>query len=111
MPRPAPPVNPTPECLRCGACCRSPATAFVRVTGDDWSRLGADAPRLAHFLGNRAFMRMKAGSCAALDLRAAPDGGAVFFCTVYDRRPQVCRDLARGSPACEAERARPAPAE
>jgi uncharacterized protein len=28
-----------------------------------------------------------------------------FFCTIYERRPQICRDLARGSPECEGERA------
>ena len=28
-----------------------------------------------------------------------------FFCTIYERRPQVCRDLARGSPECDGERA------
>jgi Fe-S-cluster containining protein len=28
-----------------------------------------------------------------------------YFCTIYERRPQICRDLARGSPECEGERA------
>jgi hypothetical protein len=79
---------------------------YVRVTGDDWERLGADADRVAHFVGNRAYMRMSAaGHCAALEVRTAADGAREFFCTVYERRPQVCRDLARGSPECEGERA------
>jgi hypothetical protein len=77
----------------------------VRVTGDDWSRLGPEAERVAHFIGNRAFMKMADGRCAALEVRAAADGGtaAAYFCAIYARRPQVCRDLGRGSPECEAE--------
>lgn len=79
----------------------------MRVTGDDWSRLGEAAERFAHFAGagNAAFMRMREGHCAALDVRHAADGGTEFFCSIYDRRPQVCRDLARGSPECDGERA------
>ena len=77
----------------------------MRVTGADWERLGTDAERVAHFIGNRAYMRMtSAGRCAALDVRPAADGAREFFCTIYERRPQVCRDLARGSPECEGER-------
>ena len=75
----------------------------MRVDGADWSRLGADAERLAHFIGNRAYMRMHAGRCAALDIRVGATGRREFFCTIYAQRPQVCRDLARGSPACEGE--------
>lgn len=93
------------DCLRCGVCCHSKLDTYVRVTGDDWARLGDAADRVAHFLGNRAYMRMnEAGRCAALEVRATADGAREFFCTVYARRPQVCRDLARGSPECEGER-------
>jgi Fe-S-cluster containining protein len=74
----------------------------VRVTGDDYERLGDDAEALVLFLENEAFMRIVGDEgtrrCAALDVR---DGR--FSCRVYERRPQVCRDLARGSPACEGE--------
>jgi len=77
---------------------------YVRVTGEDWTRLGDDAERVAHFVGNRAFMRMKEGHCASLELRHAEDGLAEFYCSLYERRPQVCRDLERGSPECEGER-------
>jgi len=75
--------------------------------GDDWSRLGGAAERVAHFLGNRAYMRMEGGRCAALEAKIALKGGGVeYFCTIYERRPQVCRDLGRGSPECEGELAR-----
>ncbi len=92
-----------PECLRCGLCCFSPSETYVRVTGDDWSRLGPDAERLTHWVGHRAYMRRHENHCAALELRRTPDGAPQYFCTIYERRPQTCRDLARGSPHCEAE--------
>lgn len=77
---------------------------FVRVSGDDWTRLGDRADALAHFIGNRAFMRMRDGHCVALEVQPAQDGAPDYFCTIYERRPQICRDLARGSGECEAER-------
>lgn len=78
------------------------------VRGDDWTRLGEEAERVAQFIGNRAFMRMRDGHCAALEIRQTPGGAADFFCTLYGRRPQICRDLARGSPECAGERAKAA---
>lgn len=79
----------------------------MRVTGADWSRLGEAAERLAHFIGrgNEAYMKMTAGHCAALEIRVGADLQTEYFCTLYERRPQICRDLARGSPECEGERA------
>ena len=100
-----PAVNPPTDCLRCGACCFSPSDQFVRVTGEDWTRLGDAAEGVAQFVGHRAFMRMREGHCAALEIRRTVDGGLEFFCTLYDRRPQICRDLARSSPQCAGERA------
>ncbi len=97
---------PPPACLHCGVCCFSDLATYVRVTGDDWARLGADAARAAHFLGHRAYLKMTAGHCAALELRPAT---GEYFCTLYDRRPQLCRDLGRGTPACAGERAAKAP--
>jgi Fe-S-cluster containining protein len=91
------------DCQRCGLCCFSPGTAYIRVTGEDWSRLGAAADRWAHFVGHRAYMRMSGGHCAALrrDVKAA--GLVSFACAIYPLRPQTCRELERGSPQCEAE--------
>lgn len=76
----------------------------MRVTGDDWERLGAAAEDVAHFLGHRAYMRMRNGYCAALELRRSADNAPEFFCTLYEQRPQICRDLGRGSPECAGER-------
>jgi Fe-S-cluster containining protein len=89
------------DCRTCAACCFSELQDYVRVTGDDFSRLGDDAERLTAFIGNRAFMRMAEGRCAALEAGTEP---GIFQCSVYERRPQVCRELERGSPACAGER-------
>ncbi len=96
-------VNTPTDCLRCGVCCFSQLDTFVRVTGADWDRLGPEAAMVAHFIGHRAYMKMTDAHCAALAPRRTPEGETEFFCTVYDRRPQVCRELARGSPECEGE--------
>ena len=89
-----------PECLACGACCFSKLATYVRVTGDDHARLGELAEHVTVFEGNRCYMRMSEGHCAALVI--APSGE--FRCSVYEHRPDVCRELARGSSACAAER-------
>ena len=91
----------TPPCLVCGACCFSTLETYVRVTGDDHARLADDAEALSVFVGNRMYMRMLSGHCAALAVGADD----TFVCGVYERRPEVCRALARESPACQAERA------
>jgi Fe-S-cluster containining protein len=86
--------------LSCGACCFSELSNYVRVTGDDYARLGEDAETLAFFDGTRAYMKMESGHCAALCV----GGGDELCCSIYEKRPQICRDLARGSGECLAER-------
>lgn len=88
-----------PECQACAACCFAPHDEHVRVTGDDHARLTPDEQaRLTVWIGNRVFLRMQDGHCAAL---VAQSGD--WACSIYERRPQLCRDLARGGPACEHE--------
>jgi Fe-S-cluster containining protein len=93
----------TPDCRRCGVCCFSASPTYVRVTGEDWSRLGSAAERLAYFVGHRAFMRMHEGHCSALEVRRTAAGQMDYFCSIYEQRPQLCRCLERGSPECAAE--------
>jgi hypothetical protein len=88
-----------PACLACGACCFGPGARYVRVSGDDHLRLGEHAERLTAFIEHRCYMRMQEGHCAALVLSA--DGR--FLCSVYEQRPEVCRELARGSGQCQGE--------
>ena len=91
-----------PACLACGACCFSLLERYVRVSGDDYSRLGERAESLVWFDDNRAYLRMSDGHCGALEI---DERSGQFVCSVYAARPQVCRDLERGSSACRAERA------
>ena len=97
-----------PECITCGSCCFSESSRHARVTGDDHERLGdPDADDYVEWIGNLAFMKLArtdgVSHCAALEVRRGPEG-TLFLCKVYERRPQVCRDLERGSGACAGER-------
>jgi hypothetical protein len=69
------------------------------VTGEDYERLGAVVDDFVQFIGNRAYMRLADGHCAAL--RIELEGR--FVCTVYETRPDACRDLERASPHCAGE--------
>jgi Fe-S-cluster containining protein len=88
-----------PPCLECGTCCFSNLETSVRVTGDDYERLGDSAEGLVHFVGNRAYMRSAEGHCAALRIELS----GRFVCSVYETRPDACRDLERASPQCAGE--------
>lgn len=72
----------------------------MRVTGDDYERLGERAEALVCFDGFRGYMRMTDGHCSALVVNAQ---SGRWMCGAYAERPQVCRDLARGSGECLAE--------
>jgi hypothetical protein len=69
------------------------------VTGDDYERLGESVADLVHFVANRAYMRLADGHCAALRIELS----GRFVCTVYENRPDACRDLERESPQCAGE--------
>lgn len=94
----------TPPCTSCGACCFSRLETYARVTGSDYARLGDEAERVSEFIGHRCYMRMEHGHCAQLTL----DPAGHFACSIYETRPEVCRELERESSACEAERERKA---
>ena len=70
------------------------------MTGDDHALLGDRADELVRFDGNRAYMRMVDGHCAALRVESR---SGQLVCSAYETRPQVCRDLARSSGACRGE--------
>ncbi len=93
-------MTPVPECLECGACCFSRLETYVRLDGADHARLGSRASELVHFEGNRAYLRMVDGHCAALVIDS--ERGR-FVCAAYPDRPRTCRDLERGSEACLGE--------
>jgi Fe-S-cluster containining protein len=78
------------------------------VTGADYERIGEDAESVVTWLGNEAFMRLAGGThgtssprhCIALTANLMT---GVFGCSIYERRPQVCRDVERGQGACRFE--------
>ena len=63
-------------------------------------RLGERGDELTVFIGNRCYMKMLDGHCAALvidlDTRS-------FVCSAYANRPEICRSLQRASPECAGE--------
>ena len=97
------------DCTRCGACCLSENPRHVRVWGEDYARLGDDAENAVTWLGNEAYVRLAPLSVAGVtvsacaSLRIEPESGRLL-CSVYERRPQTCRELERGSGACAGER-------
>jgi len=91
------------NCLNCGVCCFSKSGTYVRVSEKDWLRLGEEASQWARTVGGQHYMRMEEGHCLALQVTTHRGQAPVFFCAVYERRPQVCRDLARGKTACKVE--------
>jgi uncharacterized protein len=92
-----------PACTACGACCFSTLPEYVRVFGCDFDRMDDRAQAFTHFLGNRAYLRLDEGRCAALVIAVGPAGPS-FVCSIYEMRPDVCRSLERGSGACRSDR-------
>jgi uncharacterized protein len=74
---------------------------YVRVFGCDHDRMDDRARAFTHFIGNRCYLRLEDGHCAALVVDPA---GPRFLCSIYEARPDVCRALERGGGVCRAER-------
>jgi len=90
------------DCRLCAACCFSPQERYIPLKGADHARLTAEeARRLTAFHGNLCYMKMVDGHCLALVKK-----GAEWLCSIYERRPQLCRDYERGGPACVVDRER-----
>jgi Fe-S-cluster containining protein len=87
------------DCLLCGTCCFSNLPEYIRVFGIDYDRLDDAARAYTHFIGNRCYMQIDDGHCAALQIQ---ENGR-FVCRIYPQRPDVCRSLERGSGSCAGE--------
>jgi len=86
-----------PPCVGCGACC-----CVYAVDVDDEEPI---PKRLTHYFPRRdgwREMRMENGRCIAL--RGQVGKGA--WCSIYDKRPRICRNFPRGSPGCLESRIR-----
>ena len=97
-------MDPIPfDCLACGACCLH--AGGVLLLDDDVARLAA------HFELSGDDVRMRYTSDGEhLRTKGRDDPACVFLdgkrCTVYEARPQVCRDYPVGGAACLRERGR-----
>ena len=82
---------------------------WVHLLAGDDERLGPERVRRLTVLtehGRGYFarsMRMAGGRCIAFS-DALPDGHS--GCSIYDARPDICREFTAGSPQCHAARAR-----
>lgn len=98
------PLAGTPECTSCGVCCTSTMTRYVRLFESDIERLGDRLDRYAHRIDGHYYLRMEEGRCVALAITRRG-----VACSIYDERPCVCRELARGSFECRAQLAEKEP--
>jgi Fe-S-cluster containining protein len=75
-----------PPCIGCGSCCR---LVVELAAGTD------DVPEhmVVEHDGVRCMDQDGDGACVALDR-------VTRSCTIYERRPQTCRDFNRGDPVC-----------
>jgi len=74
-----------PACASCGLCCH----LVVELRPGDDVLTGLIAVRE----GVRCMDQQADGACVALD-------PATRLCTIYDQRPQTCRDFQRGESLC-----------
>ena len=79
------PNDDLPACAGCGICCH----LVVELKPTD--RIPEEL--VAEHNGVRCMDQHGNGACVALD-------SATGLCTIYEIRPQVCRDFSRGEPLC-----------
>ena len=84
-----------PQCLDCGACCRSINPRLVELLGRDLDTVpGAYIESDA----DGSHLRMIAEkACGGLVCSALGEKNA---CRIYAQRPFLCREFERGSPEC-----------
>lgn len=96
-----------PDCQACGACCHGRGHPFVLVWRDDLARMTeADRALVEPRLGGGGYMRSVPVELAGRTYRrcvALGQEGGRWSCTIYERRPQACRDYARDSLSCEVD--------
>ncbi len=74
-------------CSNCQACCCRLEVILISETGVPETFVDTNA------WGVRVMSRLEDGWCAALDRET-------FRCTIYDKRPSICRDFQMGSHDC-----------
>ena len=87
-----PSVDADVSCTRCDACCCRLEVLLISETGVPHHLIELDR------WGGEVMIRLDDGWCVALDRNT-------MMCTIYDRRPLVCREFKMGSYECQVERA------
>jgi Fe-S-cluster containining protein len=85
-------VDPSVSCSTCNASCCRLEVMLITETGVPDQFIETDR------WGGMTMARLDDGWCAALDRRS-------MSCTIYDKRPLICREFELGSHECLAERA------
>ncbi|MGB5340200.1 MAG: YkgJ family cysteine cluster protein [Gammaproteobacteria bacterium] len=80
------------NCVNCEACCCRLEVMLITDTGVPVNLIEIDE------WGGRSMARLEDGWCAALDRDT-------MMCTIYGKRPWICREFAMGGYECIAERA------
>lgn len=83
------------SCSDCAACC---CRLEVLLIGDDGV---PDQFTVENRWGGWVMRRLEDGWCAALDRNT-------MGCTIYEQRPDICRDFPMGGEDCLEQRSRPA---
>jgi Fe-S-cluster containining protein len=85
-----------PKCKSCGACCCHPDDPkWVEVTVQDSLRIPKEIPLNEGDIATFSMPYLR-GSCLCLE----GDIGKKCFCSIYAKRPSICRKVKRGSPIC-----------
>lgn len=85
--------EPAVSCSTCQACCCRLEVLLITDTGVPAAFIATDE------WGGDTMRRLDDGWCAALDRNT-------MLCTIYEKRPLVCREFETGSADCMAERAK-----
>lgn len=83
--------DPKVTCATCRACCCKLEVMLITETGVPDYYIEIDA------WGGEVMMRLEDGWCAALDRET-------YMCTIYEKRPLICREFETGSAECLDER-------
>jgi len=84
------------DCQACGACCVE-AGSVILIQSDQ----GIPAHLLSrHKTGQMEVSKYMGGRCKALEGVI----GSCVSCSIYENRPQVCKQFEPGSPGCEEAR-------
>ncbi|MFL5306624.1 MAG: YkgJ family cysteine cluster protein [Polyangia bacterium] len=89
--------EPPVDCQACGACCRE---AYHSVTVSVRDPVVWREPALIVRNGHRFEILREGPRCAALKVARDHDGTTRYSCTIYENRPQPCRDFAANGRHC-----------